>query len=107
MSRLSNSHHDPLALQIDTAVTRVQQDTTKPFGEACNADGTLKDATEISWLNSPSDETRPTPSFSKRARSVDAEQGSSKRSRVSKKTFLLIDKRLLTVLVGHLTVYWA
>jgi len=27
----------------------------KPEGEACNPDGTLKDAEQIEWLNSPSD----------------------------------------------------
>ena len=32
------------------------KDVKKPDGEACNADGTLKDANEIQWLNSPSDE---------------------------------------------------
>ena len=28
---------------------------SKLDGEACNADGTLKDAMEIEWVNSPSD----------------------------------------------------
>ena len=27
-----------------------------PFGDACREDGTLKDASEMVWLNSPSDE---------------------------------------------------
>lgn len=31
----------------------VQKDVTKPDGEACNNDGTLKDASEITWLHSP------------------------------------------------------
>lgn len=80
-----------LELQIDSD-TRVQQDTTKPIGEACNADGTLKHASEIDWLNSPSDEIPPP--FSKRVRSedldprfVDADQVNSKRPRVSKNPF--------------------
>jgi hypothetical protein len=28
---------------------------SKPEGEACNPDGTLKDADTMEWLNSPSD----------------------------------------------------
>jgi hypothetical protein len=28
---------------------------SKPEGEACNPDGTLKDADKIEWLNSPLD----------------------------------------------------
>jgi hypothetical protein len=32
------------------------KDTTKPDGDACRPDGTLKNASEISWLNSPSDD---------------------------------------------------
>ena len=28
---------------------------SKPEGEACNPDGTLKDADKMEWLNSPSD----------------------------------------------------
>ena len=35
------------------------KDPTKPDGEAVNADGSLKPADEIKWLNSPSDELRP------------------------------------------------
>lgn len=34
----------------------VYADPTKPLGEACNDDGTLKDAKDMVWLNSPSDE---------------------------------------------------
>ncbi len=30
-----------------------QKDSTKPDGEACNNDGTLKDASELEWLHSP------------------------------------------------------
>jgi hypothetical protein len=39
----------------------VLKDTSKPEGEACNADGTLKDAEQMQWLNSPLD--LPPPSF--------------------------------------------
>ena len=35
------------------------KDPTKPDGEAVNADRSLKPADEIIWLNSPSDELRP------------------------------------------------
>ncbi len=35
------------------------KDASKPEGEACNPDGTLKDADKIEWLNSPSDEAAP------------------------------------------------
>jgi hypothetical protein len=31
------------------------KDPTKPGGDACREDGTLKDATEMIWLNSPSE----------------------------------------------------
>ena len=31
------------------------RDASKPEGEACNPDGTLKDADKMEWLNSPSD----------------------------------------------------
>ena len=37
------------------------KDMSKPDGEACNADGTLKDATEIEWINSPLDIIPPPP----------------------------------------------
>jgi hypothetical protein len=37
--------------------TQVQKDTSKPDGEACNDDGTLKDASQMDWINSPSDAT--------------------------------------------------
>jgi hypothetical protein len=30
------------------------RDASKPSGEACNADNTLKDASEIEWIHSPS-----------------------------------------------------
>jgi hypothetical protein len=32
------------------------KDASKPEGDACNPDGTLKDADKMEWLNSPSDE---------------------------------------------------
>jgi hypothetical protein len=31
------------------------KDSSKPDGEACNEDGTLKDAEEMEWPNSPTD----------------------------------------------------
>ena len=76
-----------LELQIDT---QVQHNSTKPIGETCNADGTLKDASKIKWLDSPSDETPPVPiPFSKCTHSVDFNdtqlvEFNSKRPQVSK-----------------------
>lgn len=35
------------------------KDVSKPDGEACNPDGTLKDAEDIGWVNSPSDSLPP------------------------------------------------
>jgi hypothetical protein len=35
------------------------KDPSKPDGEAVNADGSLKPADQIKWLNSPADESRP------------------------------------------------
>jgi hypothetical protein len=32
------------------------KDTSRPVGDACRDDGTLKDASEMEWLNLPSDE---------------------------------------------------
>ena len=43
-------------LTIDTLYLK---DTSKPEGEACNLDGTLKDASQIEWVNSPSDVVPP------------------------------------------------
>jgi hypothetical protein len=37
------------------------KDGTMPDGDACRPDGTLKDASEMEWLNSPSEETRNLP----------------------------------------------
>ena len=34
---------------------RIYKDYSKPDGEACRDDGTLKDASEMEWPNSPSD----------------------------------------------------
>lgn len=34
------------------------KDPSKPEGEAVNADGSLKPADQIEWVNSPSDELR-------------------------------------------------
>jgi hypothetical protein len=38
-----------------TINTSFLKDASKPEGEACNPDGTLKDADKMEWLNSPSD----------------------------------------------------
>jgi hypothetical protein len=35
------------------------KDPSKPDGEAVNADGSLKDADQIKWVDSPTDELRP------------------------------------------------
>ena len=35
------------------------KDPSKPDGEAVNADGSLKPADQITWLNSPTDESHP------------------------------------------------
>ena len=44
----------------------IQKDITQPDGKVCNADGTLKDASEITWLHSPGSKLSPAP-FSKHA----------------------------------------
>jgi hypothetical protein len=74
-------------LEIDI---RAQNDVTKPVGEACNADGTLKEANKIVWLNSPSDENPS--SFPKRAHTPesdlqDLQQRNPKKVRVSHQLF--------------------
>jgi hypothetical protein len=55
-----------------------------PDGEACNEDGTLKDAADMIWLHSPGSKSSPV-SFSKRARndSDEDEVTSKKKTRVS------------------------
>ena len=35
----------------------IYMDTSKPLGDACREDGTLKDASEIQWRNSPTSPT--------------------------------------------------
>ena len=35
--------------------THITKDRTLPEGNACQADGTLKDVSEIEWVHSPSD----------------------------------------------------
>src|SRR5882724_5521690 len=37
-----------------TFPTRFQHNVSKPHGEACNQNNTLKDSTEIEWVHSPS-----------------------------------------------------
>jgi hypothetical protein len=39
------------------------KDSSKPDGDACHNDGTLKDASELEWLNSPSDIKASTDTF--------------------------------------------
>ena len=71
-----------------TGSRSIQKDITKPDGEACNADGTLKDASEIEWLHSPGSKSPPV-SLSKRARndtSSDADGIAFKKTRVSIKS---------------------
>ncbi|KAM6503724.1 hypothetical protein JOM56_000667 [Amanita muscaria] len=51
----SNTGKKP-RLTLNTAIKR---DKTTPVGEACNPDGTLKDASDMVWVNSPSDLTPP------------------------------------------------
>ena len=59
---LSDLNHKIFGAEISlelTIDTHVQKDITKPDGEACNDDGTLKDASLMNWVNSPLDETPP------------------------------------------------
>ena len=50
-NELTNAEFAWLALQKEATSTR---DLSKPFGEACNADNTLKDASEREWVHLPS-----------------------------------------------------
>ena len=74
------------------------KDVTMPDGDACRPDGTLKDASEIQWLNSPSEETRDLPQLSedgynsKRSLPCDDEESNSESDgppRTKAITFLL------------------
>ena len=47
---------------------------SKPFGEACNADNTLKDASEMDWVHSPSQSVA-AGSIQKRAHDGDESSG--------------------------------
>jgi hypothetical protein len=47
----SNSNQD------DNEITHIM-DTSKPVGDACREDGTLKDASEMDWPNSPTEQNR-------------------------------------------------
>ena len=49
----------PIDSELSLKTLLPMKDPTKPDGEAVNADGSLKPADEIKWLNSPSDELRP------------------------------------------------
>jgi hypothetical protein len=60
---------DGLSYASDNATTRMEEGSTEQFfkdvmmpdGDACRPDGTLKDASEMEWPNSPSEETRNLP----------------------------------------------
>ena len=56
---VSRAHGSPRA--------RDQCKASIPVGEACREDRTLKDASKITWLNSPSDENRPLESNEKQS----------------------------------------
>lgn len=75
--------------------TKNLKDTTKPDGEACNADGTLKDASEMEWLNSPTDLAAPALPLSKNPQLAD----SGKRTKNQQVSLPLMptDSDLLTV----------
>ena len=49
------------------------QDEVMPVGDACREDGTLKEASEMVWLNSPSDENSRLEPNKKRSRSLSSE----------------------------------
>lgn len=68
-------------MQGEGSHTRVAKDQTKPDSDACRADGTLKDTSEMQWPNSPSDSTREqTPANLKRRLPIDdAESDDEKR----------------------------
>jgi hypothetical protein len=49
------------------------KDSSKPDGDACRDDGTLKDASELDWPNSPSDIKAPSNTFDHYAMDQDFE----------------------------------
>ena len=49
----------PIDPELTLNILLPMKDPMKPDGEAVNADGSLKPANEIKWLNSPSDELHP------------------------------------------------
>ncbi|KAM6490136.1 hypothetical protein JOM56_014455 [Amanita muscaria] len=68
-----------------TINTLLQKDAKRvPEGEACNPDGTLKEADEIDWVYSPSDET-PSLTVPKRGRNYDDESSNEKNDMRSSK----------------------
>ena len=80
--RHSSAHvYSHVGLTLDTFVYK---DTTKPDGEACNDDGTLKDADDMLFVNSPS-ELEPPPPPQKRMRNsaLEGQEQASKKIRVS------------------------
>ena len=56
--RLTKSRIHLASLTINTPAA-----LENPLGAAVNPDGSLKDAREIEWLHSPSDETVPVPTM--------------------------------------------
>lgn len=66
-----------------TISTIAQKDPGGPLeGEACNPDGTLKDASEITWIHSPSNMSPP-PLPKQMRDDTDLEQVMTKKARVS------------------------
>ena len=59
--------------------TKYLKDATKPDGEACNADRTLKDASEMEWLNSPTDLVAPALPSSKGPQLTDSSRRTKKK----------------------------
>lgn len=53
MNILLSQYQERLTYELGLAID-IPKDVTKPDGEACREDGTLKDAEEIEWMNSPS-----------------------------------------------------
>jgi hypothetical protein len=68
---LPNAVSNGVALQTEDVYMR---DASKPSGEACNADNTLKDASQIKWIHLPSQEA--IQNDRKRGHCTDEESGS-------------------------------
>ena len=72
----------------------------KSDGEACNADGTFKDASEIEWLNSPTNLVAPPlpPSTSKGPQKVVADSSRKTKKKKVSVCVALDRKKLLTLI---------